>query len=684
VPAITVPTWMGSRPGPGRLLGAAGAVATLTLAAFTVVGSVRTGVSDTVLLVTVVPAGLLGSVVVAARRRDPVGWSFLAAGVLFLIGTTGHQWALLGLPGSDVAVWTQTWSYQMGLVPFFVFVPLYFPDGRLPSARWKLVALPALVLGLVLGLVLALAPGNVDLGGEAVANPFGVLPSELAVVLGTGLSLALLGLILAAAASLGARFRAAGREDRARLKLLAVAVGLTAAALVVDAVVALGWPGTYPEVFPVVQIVPVTIVAAAAVSVARHRLFDVERVLDRALLYALLTGCVLALYVAVVALLRPISPESPIVSLAIAAVVAVAINPLRSRLQRAVDRFVYGDRADPYRALALLGRRLEAALSPDEALPAIVQAVADALHLPYVAIEATTPTGGYATAAAHGSPPAAGAELTHVPLVHAGEEVGRLTLGPRGRRLDLAPSDRNVLTDLARQVGVALHAARAAEHAARLSVDLQRSRERLVLAREEERRRIGRDLHDGLGPQLAGVSMTAEAARDLIGVDDDRAGQLLSGLLDRADAAVHEVRRIAHFLRPPALDALGLVGALRSHAAGMTRPAVDVDAEELPPLPAAVEVATYRIALEAVRNVAAHADATRCQVRLRLAGDALEVTVTDDGRGVHGLSQPGLGIVSMTERAAELGGACTLDDAPGGGTLLRAVLPCSPARVETR
>jgi signal transduction histidine kinase len=684
VPAITVATWMGSRPGPGRLLGAAGTVATLTLAGLTVVWTARTGVSDTVLLVTVVPAGLLGSIVVAARWRDPVGWSFLAAGLLFLLGTTGHQWALLGLPWTDVAVWTQTWTYQVGLVPFFVLVPLYFPDGRLPSRRWRPVARAALALGPLLGLVLALTPGPMDLGGESVANPLGVLPATVASVLGTGLSLVLLGLIVVAAASLGTRFRAAGREDRARLKLLAVAVGLTAATLVVDAVVALGWPDTYPEVFPVVQIVPVTIVAAAAVSVVRHRLFDVERVLDRALLYASLTGCVLALYVAVLALLRPISPEAPIVSLATAAVVAVAINPLRSRLQRAVDRLVHGDRADPYRALALLGRRLETALSPGEALPAVVRAVADALHLPYVAIEAKTPTGGYATAAAHGDPPVAGAELTHLPLVHAGEEVGRLTLGPRGRRLDLAPSDRNVLTDLARQVGVALHASLAAEQAARLSVDLQRSRERLVLAREEERRRIGRDLHDGLGPQLAGVSMTAEAARDLIGVDDDRAGQLLDGLLDRADAAVHEVRRIAHFLRPPALDALGLIGALRSHAAAVTRPAVYVDAQELPPLPAAVEVATYRIALEAVRNVAAHADATRCQVRLRVAGDALEVTVTDDGRGVRGFGEPGLGIVSMTERAAELGGACTLDDAPGGGTVLRAVLPCSAAGVEDR
>jgi hypothetical protein len=276
VPATKASAWTGSGSGPGRVLGAAGALATLALAALTVAWSVRTGVTDTlVLLVTVVPAGLLGSVVVAARRRDPVGWSFLTAGLLFLIGTTGYQWALLDLPGTDVAVWTQTWTYQVGLVPLFVLVPLYFPDSRLPSPRWRPVARAALALAPTLGVVLALTPGAVSLGDRSVPNPLGLLPSTAADVLGTTLSLALVGLVLAAAASLVMRFRVADRADRARLKLLVGAVVLTATALVVDAVVALAWPDTYSEVFAVVQVVPVTIVAAAALSVVRHRLFDV-------------------------------------------------------------------------------------------------------------------------------------------------------------------------------------------------------------------------------------------------------------------------------------------------------------------------------------------------------------------------------------------------------------------------
>jgi signal transduction histidine kinase len=665
--------------GPGRLTGAAGAAATLALAVLTVSWSLRTGVTDSlVLLGTVVPAGILGSAVVAARPRDPVGWSLLGASLLFLSGTAAAQWALLGLPAAGFAVWLQTWTYQIGLVPLFVLAPLYFPDGRLPSSRWRPVVRAALVLMAALGPVLAFQPGPVVLGDRQVPNPLGLLPATAGAWLGTALSVACLVLILSAAASLVVRFRAAGVEDRARIKLLTGAVVLTALAFVLDAVVALGWPGAYLDVFAYVQVVPVTIVAAAAVSVVRHRLFDLERVLDRALLYGLLSACVVVLYVVVVALLRPVSPDAPVVSLVTAAVVAVAISPLRSRLQRAVDRLVYGDRADPRQALAVLGRRLEAALAPSAALPAVVGAVADALHLPFVAIESRTPH-GFATSAAHGAPTVPDAELTHVPLVHAGEVVGRLTLAGRGRRLELAAGDRRVLEDLARQVGVALHAVQAAERAARLSVDLQRSRESLVLAREEERRRIGRDLHDGLGPQLAGLTMTAEAARELIGTDDERAEALLDGLLQRADVAVHEVRRIAHLLRPPALDAVGLVGALRSHAATMGRLVVEVAAPALPTLPAAVEVAAYRITLEAVRNAAAHAAATRCCIELCLSEAALEVTVTDDGRGLPDPPPPGLGLASMHERAAELGGRCVLAAAPGGGTVLHAVLPFAPA-----
>ncbi len=267
-----------------------------------------------------------------------------------------------------------------------------------------------------------------------------------------------------------------------------------------------------------------------------------------------------------------------------------------------------------------------------------------------------------------------------MPLSYAGAQIGRLVLAGHHRSIDLSPSDRRVLRDLGSQIGIALHASQSERQAVRLAEDLQRSRAGLVTAREEERRRIGRDLHDGLGPELAGLTMTLEAARDLVRPDPIHAEELLAGLLEQADVAVDHVRRISHELRPPALDALGLIGALRSHAIGRHRVPVSVDAPtELSGLPAAVEAAAYLIALEALRNVDVHSGAAAC--RLTLCVDepprprALRIRIEDDGVGIPDDAQPGVGLVSMRERAAELGGSFHLAPGRVGGTTVEVVLP---------
>jgi signal transduction histidine kinase len=201
-----------------------------------------------------------------------------------------------------------------------------------------------------------------------------------------------------------------------------------------------------------------------------------------------------------------------------------------------------------------------------------------------------------------------------------------------------------------------------------------------VVAREEERRRVGRDLHDGLGPQLASLSMKVETARDLIATDPGQAIELLSELLNQTESAVADIRRVAHKLRPPVLDTLGLLEALRVHAGDQQLVRVKLDVpHELPELTAAVEVAAYHITLEALHNVASHAGASRCIVRVRHESGALHVEVADDGSGIPAEHNVGVGLSSMRERAAELGGACTIDTAPTGGTLIRAVLPTNSA-----
>ena len=423
------------------------------------------------------------------------------------------------------------------------------------------------------------------------------------------------------------------------------------------------------------SLIPVSI----GIAMLRHNLFGVNLVINRALVYGALTASIVLLYVMVVGGLGELLQVrgNVMISLIATGLAAVLFQPLRERLQRTVNRLMYGERDDPYAVLSRLGQRLETSMARDAVLPAAVSAVAEALKLPYVAVEVGK-DGPLETAAATGVP---AGEPLRLPLVYGGERVGRLVLGRRPGEEDFAPADRRLLEDLSHQIGVAAHAVRLTDEAVRLSADLQRSRERLVTAREEERRRLRRDLHDGLGPQLAGLTMTAEAARDLVSTDPERAKELLGDLTERAQAAVSEVRRLVYALRPPALDALGLLGALRAHADhhndGGVRVTVEAP-ESLPPLPAAVEVAAYRIALEAINNAERHAAARTCAVRVALDEEAgaLVVEVVDDGRGIGEDRGTGVGLSSMRERAAELGGRCTVEAPVSGGTRVHAYLPC--------
>jgi signal transduction histidine kinase len=249
--------------------------------------------------------------------------------------------------------------------------------------------------------------------------------------------------------------------------------------------------------------------------------------------------------------------------------------------------------------------------------------------------------------------------------------VGELRLAPRSGSDRFSAADRRLLTDLARQAG-------AAAHAVRLSADLQRSRERLVAAREEERRRLRRDLHDGLGPVLAAQALKAGSARALYARDPAAADALLGELETDLQAALEDIRRLVYELRPPSLDQLGLAGALRQLAARYEpRLRVSFDlSRQLPALPAGLEVAIYRIADEALANVARHAQAGHCRVRLWADG-WLRLEVADDGIGLPDEPRPGVGSTSMRERAEELGGTCSLEPNLPHGTRVVVQLPLS-------
>jgi signal transduction histidine kinase len=308
-------------------------------------------------------------------------------------------------------------------------------------------------------------------------------------------------------------------------------------------------------------------------------------------------------------------------------------------------------------------------------LPAVTRTLREALKLPYAEIQLKRED-GFETAASAGD---RGENNLSLPLVYGGETVGRLVVGPRAGEENFGPTERGLLEDLAHQVGASAHAALKTDEALRLSADLQHSRERLVEAREEERRRLRRDLHDGLGPQLSSQALTVDAALALMRRDPDAAEELLLELKADAQDAVADIRRLVYGLRPPALDDLGLLGALRESAAQYAAKGLSVSVEApegLPPLSAAVEVAAYRIAQEALTNVARHAEASACTVYLAIEkAGVLRVEVRDDGRGIPGHSPVGVGLTSMRERASELGGGLVVEALPGGGTRVSARLP---------
>jgi signal transduction histidine kinase len=445
-----------------------------------------------------------------------------------------------------------------------------------------------------------------------------------------------------------------------------------------------------------------------AIAIFRYRLWDIDPIINRALVYGALTALVAGIYVLVVGYLGAVfrTSDNLLISLIATGLVAVLFQPLRDRLQRRVNRLMYGERDEPYAVIARLGRRLESSLAPESVLSTIVATVREALKLPYTAIalarsselrvlssELEMPetqnsklkTQNFEIVAASGAPVD---DVLRLPLAYQGETLGQLLLAPRAPGEAFSPADRRLLDDLARQAGIAVHAVR-------LTADLQRSRQRLVTAREEERRRLRRDLHDGLGATLAALNLQAGTVRSLIPRDPAAADALVVELRTELRAAIADIRRLVYDLRPPALDELGLIGAIRARAAqcyasaggtaeGGAETAQDqrlqvlVDASKpLPPLPAAVEVATYRIVQEALTNVVRHARARTCVIRLDVS-EGLRLEIADDGIGLPAEVGAGVGLRSMRERATELGGACVIGTKPQGGTQVLVRLPLPP------
>jgi two-component system, NarL family, sensor kinase len=605
------------------------------------------------------------------RPRNPIGWLFLAAGLGMAITAAcgplmnlGTQlgWSQVSLQVLNTAA-TYGWPWTIAL--FLPLALLLFPDGRLPGRRWRW--LMWLTIADTLPFLASLGdPVPTVINHRRVG--FYLAPADYyhLGLLWTLANAAWAVIFAGAIASLAVRYRR-GTETERRQLLWLLLVGL----------VLVPWVGVIWGVFgsgPILGLLGLSLIpVAVSVAVLRHQLLDIQIVVSRALLYGLLTAAAVGAYAGLVALLDLMVRSQVSFGVAVAAsiIVAFCFNPARVWLQRHLDRALYGDRRDPVRAVSRVGERLAGTGAAAAGLSSVLEALCDSLRLPFAAVHFSS-----GEIAAHGTAP----ELRHaIGLSYDGMAVGELIVGLRSGQPRLSPPDLAVLRLLAGPLAVAAHATA-------LSAALQESRSGIVAAREEERRRLRRDLHDGLGPVLTGIAFKADAARNALDAADTATGTalgLLTGLRSDTTAAIADIRRLVYGLRPPALDDLGLIGSLREQTARLAlRPggsgvAVSLNAPgSLPVLPAAVEVAAYRIVTEAMTNAVRHSGAARIEITLALAGGAgLAVEVRDDGAGPPAGWQPGVGITSMRERAAELGGSCRFGSAPDGGGQVTALLP---------
>ena len=602
--------------------------------------------------------GPLGALILAHRRRHPIGVVFVLSGLvaavgLLAVGVLGRQYAA-GQAGSALAQWyvNSAWVFEV-MVPL-VFTLLLFPDGHLPGPRWRPWARAAAIVVVLQWSGFAFAQGAM-IDPPHRTNPFGV-PGASALQLTSALAPAL---VVLGGAAVVHRWRRAAGEQRQQLQWLGCAGVLSLVQLVVTAF--LGDWGPVPALLTLVPVLGIPMVVTLAIT--RHHLYDIDVVVNRSLVYAVLTAFVLAGYGLVVLASTTLlhEPLTPREAALVTALVAVAVHPLHGVVQRRVNRLMYGGRDDPYLAMSRLAERLSDAAAPLSLLDSVAETIALELRLRYVAIEVGNPA---RVIASYGEP---GAASQRRPLVHQGTTVGSLVVRTRGAGDSLTPAHERLVEGIARQTALAVYAHR-------LSQDLQQARELLVLTREEERRRLRRDLHDGLGPTLAGIVLKAGTGRRLVGGRYDELETLLGSIEASAKQAVGDVRRVVNGLRPPALDELGLVGALEAFAASLSLP-TELRASGVPALSAAAEAAAYRIVSEAMRNASLHSGGSRCLARIDVLDGHLEIEVTDDGCGTTAHTPRGVGLLSMVERAAELGGWCVVDAAPGTGTVVRSQLP---------
>ena len=614
---------------------------------------------------------LAAAVVLHHRPGDAVGRVLAAVGLVWVADGVLASWGSYAyahdLPLADFAFWF-VWRFGAILLSGLVTLLLLYPTGRLLPGRWRPLSVVVMVAAYLLPLMLVLAPDSVVVldavpgaSSDQTALP---LPDDVARALLRTAQVLTFAALVAAVGLVWVRHRQADPGERTQLRWL-----LWAGIMIVLLVVTGGTLSISGVLAAIMLNLAVgTLAVSIAIGLVRPGLGDVDALVAWTLTSAAVALVVVAVDLAVLAGASALLGErldERRVTVVVLVLAVVVYGPLRGWLGGGVRRLLFGRRSDRYGVVSALAARLETTGSVAEQLPALAGAVAETFKVPFVRVEVVTPDGGVLSAT-HGTP---SGEVQEIDIAYRGDRVGRLALPVLGVRSMLSRRDQGLLVDLVRQAAIALRSSL-------LASELQESRERLVLGREDDRRRIRRDLHDGLGPVLGGVALRLDAAGNAVDTDPERARELVRLARTEVREALDDVRRLVHDLRPPALDDLGLEAALRQQAERM-RSEVDVvvRAEGLQHLPAAVEVAAYRIVSEALTNVVKHARADHCTVELVDDGAALTVRVADDGLGIAEDVSAGVGLLSLRERAEELGGHCEIRCPEGGGTTVHAWLP---------
>ncbi len=633
----------------------------------------------------VVPA--IGILLASRRPENPIGWLFLMAGFMQALSTFAGTYAAHALvvdpgtlPGGFALAWLADWLQAVPL-GILAFIFLLFPTGRLPSPRWQPAAWFMVVcITLLTGMTILSAT-------QSWSDPYRASQGGPP---GPVLLFTIVGPALISLAAVVVRFRRSSGDERLQLKwfvstVALVVVGLALVNFNCGSFITCNPPAIFEIVFGLSLVLLWT---AIAVAVLKYRLYEIDVVINRAVVYGTLAVFITLIYVGLVVGVGTVVGHrgSPLLSAIAAAVIAVAFQPIRERGRRLANRLVYGSRATPYEVLGAFSERVGETMAMEDVLPRMAQTLAEATAAVRADIwlkvgdelrdEASWPAGSDRLESVRASGEdvsAIGADLA-VPVRHRGDLLGAISISKRPGE-PVSATESKLAADLASQAGLVLRNARLTEELLSRLDELRASRQRIVAAQDEERRRLERNIHDGAQQQLVAIAVKAKLADAMVGRDETKQHELLNQLQSEAQEAMENLRDLARGIYPPLLADEGLVAALTAQARKSPVP-VTVSADGIGRFSQDTEAAVYFCTLEALQNVAKYARANAATVQLAQSDGHLDFEIIDDGVGFDQTTRSyGTGTQGMADRLAALGGELVVTSSPGAGTRVRGRIP---------